>query len=159
MCSKLAKRVVSPGYIEMTPFKRCEYGNLKEDSSPHLWVKTYQASTEWIFHLLQSLRCVSFAIMSEICVNFRSTAFCRWLCLIVLHYGCETESEFTSILLRVHNEREKRVSNMPILCVECVRRVTHLECQLFDNHFQIDYSILSKYSFQAHDSPQTFNAW
>ena len=29
---------------------------------------------------------------------------------------------------RVYNKRGKRVSNVPILCVECVRRVTCLEC-------------------------------
>ena len=29
---------------------------------------------------------------------------------------------------RVHNKKEKRVSNAPMLCVECMRRVTRLEC-------------------------------
>ena len=29
---------------------------------------------------------------------------------------------------RVHNKREKRVLNAPMLCVECMKRVTCLEC-------------------------------
>ena len=39
---------------------------------------------------------------------------------------------------RVHYRR-KRVSNMSMLCLECVQIVTLLECQLFDDHFQMRY--------------------
>ena len=72
---------------------------------------------------------------------------------------------------RVHNKREKRISNMHVACVECVQRVTHLECN--NNYWRMLYAhspwtdiwICSPWSvlrtiltFQVHDSPHTFNA-
>ena len=49
------------------------------------------------------------------------------------HKQCSThdfiEFQGTAIVLsRVHNKREKRVSNVPMPCVECTQRVTCLEC-------------------------------
>ena len=64
-----------------------------------------------------------------------------------------------SVQTTVHSRR-KRVSNMPMLCV-----VTHLECQLFDDHFQMGYSIYTNITeqnyilaFQVCDFPNTSNA-
>ena len=68
--------------------------------------------------------------------------------------------------------KEKRVSNFPIRSVECVRKVTRLECKFINDLFHIRDSIRTEfrvyehnqsrirrlYAFQARDFPHTFNA-
>ena len=50
-------------------------------------------------------------------------------------------STFYSRIKFMKDKREKRVSNVTILCVEYVQRVMRLKGQLFNNHIQICYSI------------------
>ena len=62
---------------------------------------------------------------------------------------------------RVRNRR-KKVSNMPMFYVKCVWKVTRLECQLFNDHFQICYSMQDSPSMYTaiivHDFPHTLSA-
>ena len=52
--------------------------------------------------------------------------FSRSLKPVQSHKVCTVHSTIP----RVHNIKERKaVSNAPIPCVECMRRVTHLECQ------------------------------
>ena len=67
---------------------------------------------------------------------------------------------------------EKRVSNVRIPSVECVRKVTRLECKFINDHFHIicdsirtefrvyehnQACIRRLFAFQARDFPHTFN--
>ena len=84
--------------------------------------------------------------------------------VLILVYGCSKIIYCELKIPRVCNRREKRASNVPMLCVGRVQKVTCLEYQLFYDHFQMLYSmqalptsVRQLLSFQGCDFEYTFS--